>query len=49
MGAIFIVPFGLRPNAALALSQASRRGSTIRFGLIRAIIRIGWQRIAPTN
>ena len=49
MGAIFIVPFGLPPNAALALSQSSRRGSPIRFGLLRAIIRIGWQRIAPIN
>jgi hypothetical protein len=49
MGAVFVVPFGLPRNAALALSQASRRESTIRVGLLRAIIRIGRQRIAPTD
>jgi len=36
-------------DAALALAQALRRGSTIRCGWLRKIIRIGRQRISPTN
>ena len=42
-------PFGLSSNAALALSQVSRRGATLRFASLRAIIRIGRQRTRRLN
>ena len=42
-------PFGLSSNAALALSRVSRRGATIPFAALRAIIRNGRQRTRRLN
>jgi hypothetical protein len=49
MGAICLVPSGLLPNAASALSLVSSRGMAIDFDSLRAAIRIWQQRITPIN
>ena len=49
MGAIYLVPSGLLPNAASALSLVSSRGMAIDFDSLRAAIRIWQQRITPIN
>ena len=47
MGAICLIPSGLLPNAASALSLVSSRGMAIDFDSLRAAIRIWQQRITP--